>query len=87
MPVPGTANTPLTGSYLLAAISDTVKSNADLYGLDALHVLKQIVDYAGRQGLYVILDHRCEAAWGPEEDGLCHDAVAPGPPRRGCRRP
>ena len=71
VPVPGTTNTPLSGSYLLAAISDTVKSNADLYGRDALHVLKQIVDYAGRQGLYVILDnHRSEAGWGPEENGL-----------------
>src|SRR5919198_382549 len=39
VPVPGTTNTPLTGSYLLAAINDTVQSNGDLYGLDALHVL------------------------------------------------
>jgi aryl-phospho-beta-D-glucosidase BglC (GH1 family) len=76
VPAPGTTNTPLTGSYLLAAISDTVRSNSDLYGLDALRVLKQIVDYAGRQGLYVILDdHRSEAAWGSEEDGLWYTST------------
>ncbi|HKC73208.1 MAG TPA: cellulase family glycosylhydrolase, partial [Chloroflexota bacterium] len=76
VPVPGTTTTPLTGSFLLAAISDTVRSNSDLYGLDALHVLKQIVDYAGRQGLYVILDdHRSEAAWGPQEEGLWYTST------------
>jgi aryl-phospho-beta-D-glucosidase BglC (GH1 family) len=71
VPVPGTTNTPLTGSYLLAANDDAVQSNSDLVGLDALHVLKKIVDYAGQRGLYVILDdHRSEAAWGPEGNGL-----------------
>src|SRR5205085_10781711 len=81
---PGTTNTPLSGSYLLAASADTVQSNSDLVGLDALHVLKTIGDYAGQQGLYVILDdHRSEAAWGPEENGLwytgttCPAAAAP----------
>lgn len=77
VPVPGTTATPLSGAYLLAAASDGSANNADLYGLDALHILKTIVDYAGRQGLYVILDnHRSEAAWGPEENGLWYTSLS-----------
>lgn len=77
LPVPGTISTPLTGAYLLAAANDGGANNADLIGLTALHILKTIVDYAGQQGLYVILDdHRSEAAWGPEEDGLWYTSLS-----------
>jgi len=76
LPVPGTANTPITGAYLLQAISDTVANNNDLVGLRALDILKTVVDYAGQQGLYVILDnHRSEAGWNPEENGLWYTSV------------
>ncbi len=55
---------PITGAQVLGL-------NGELAGRDALSILKTIVDYAGQQGLYVILDdHRSEAAWGPEENGL-----------------
>lgn len=55
---------PLSGATVLGP-------NSSLVGLHALDILKTIVDYAGQQGLYVILDdHRSEAAWGPEENGL-----------------
>ncbi len=51
--------------------ADALGPNGGLYGLDALTILKTIVDYAGSQGLYVILDdHRSQAAWGPQENGL-----------------
>ena len=51
--------------------ADALGPNSGLYGLDALTILKTIVDYAGGQGLYVILDdHRSQAAWGPQENGL-----------------
>jgi len=60
----GTSCLPTTGSDLLGP-------NSDLYGRDALSILKTIVDYAGQRGLYVILDnHRSRAAWGVEESGL-----------------
>jgi len=77
LPVPGTTATPITGDYLLRAISDTVSNNSDLYGLDALSILKRVVDYAGSQGLYVILDnHRSEAGWNPEENGLWYTSLS-----------
>ncbi len=51
--------------------ADALGPNSGLYGLDALTILKTIVDYAGGQGLYVILDnHRSQAGWGPQENGL-----------------
>jgi len=76
IPVPGTTNTPITGAYLLRAISDTVQNNNDLVGLRALDVLKTVVDYAGSQGLHVILDdHRSEAGWSPEENGLWYTGI------------
>ncbi len=77
LPAPGTTATPITGGYLLQAISDTVSNNSDLYGLDALSILKRVIDYAGGQGLYVILDnHRSEAGWNPEENGLWYTATS-----------
>jgi len=66
---------PVTGAYLLQAADDGGASNADLVGKDALGILKTVVDYAGSQGLHVILDdHRSEAGWGPEENGLWYTA-------------
>jgi len=50
--------------------------NTDLYGLGSLEILKQIVDYAGSQGLYVILDdHRSRAGWAGQDNGLWYDAA------------
>jgi len=50
--------------------------NTDLYGLSSLEILKRIVDYAGSQGLYVILDdHRSRAGWAAQENGLWYDAA------------
>lgn len=55
--------------------------NADLYGLTALQILKTIVDAAGAQGLYVILDdHRSRAGWGAQVDGLWYDTADGFPP-------
>jgi len=49
--------------------------NTDLYGLSSLDILKKIVDYAGAQGLYVILDdHRSRAGWAGQDNGLWYDA-------------
>ena len=50
--------------------------NSDLYGLTSLQILKKIVDYAGAQGLYVILDdHRSRAGWAGQDNGLWYDAA------------
>jgi len=63
-------------SCLPSSGADALGPNSDLYGLDALTILKKVVDYAGSQGLYVILDdHRSEAAWGPQENGLWYTSV------------
>jgi len=51
--------------------ADALGPNNDLYGRDALSILKTIVDYAGARGLYTVLDnHRSQAGWGPQENGL-----------------
>jgi endoglucanase len=45
--------------------------NSGLQGLTSLQVLDRIVDYAGSQGLKIILDnHRSEPGDGPEANGL-----------------
>lgn len=50
--------------------------NIDLYGLTSLQIMRKIVDYAGSQGLYVILDdHRSRAGWAGQENGLWYDAA------------
>ena len=54
--------------------AEALGPNGNLVGLHALDIMQTIVDYAGNQGLYVILDnHRSEAAWGPEESGLWYN--------------
>ncbi len=54
--------------------AEALGPNGNLVGLRALDIMQTIVDYAGGQGLYVILDnHRSEAAWGPEENGLWYN--------------
>ena len=79
LPVPGSnPPQPITGGYLLGAVSDTRQNNADLVGLPAIDILKRIVDYAGAQGLYVILDqHRSEAGWSTQASGLWYNTSTP----------
>ena len=49
--------------------------NPDLQGLSALQVLDKIVDYAGRLGLKIILDHhRSGAGAGTSDNGLWYDS-------------
>jgi len=58
--------------------AEALGPNGNLVGLRALDIMQTIVDYAGGQGLYVILDnHRSEAAWGPEENGLWYNRANP----------
>jgi Ca2+-binding RTX toxin-like protein/aryl-phospho-beta-D-glucosidase BglC (GH1 family) len=50
--------------------------NPDLVGLTALEVMDRIIDYAGRIGLRIILDHhRSEAGDGPNGNGLWYTAT------------
>lgn len=52
--------------------------NSDLRGLNSLEVLDQIVHYAGRIGLRIILDHhRSEAGNTAEQNGLWYTAEYP----------
>jgi aryl-phospho-beta-D-glucosidase BglC (GH1 family) len=47
------------------------RRNPDLMDCDGLGIIDKIVEYAGRLGLWVILDHhRSEAGGGPNENGL-----------------
>lgn len=52
-------------------VTDHISANTDLSGLHALDILDRVINYAGALGLHVILDdHRSEAGWGPEANGL-----------------
>jgi endoglucanase len=52
--------------------------NTDLKGLHSLEVMDKIVDYAGQDGLKVILDnHRSEAGNSAEQNGLWYTAQYP----------
>ncbi len=49
--------------------------NPDLQGLSALQVMDKIVDYAGQQGMRVVLDHhRSTAGAGTSENGLWYNS-------------
>lgn len=53
-------------------------ANPELRGLHALQVLDRIINYAGSLGLSVILDnHRSEAGWSSEENGLWYTPAYP----------
>jgi aryl-phospho-beta-D-glucosidase BglC (GH1 family) len=50
-------------------------ANPDLQGLSRMEVLDKIIDYAGQQGMRVILDHhRSTAGAGTSENGLWYDS-------------
>jgi endoglucanase len=50
--------------------------NTDLVGLNALQILQKIVNYAGQEGLKVILDdHRSEAGESAEANGLWYTST------------
>ena len=50
--------------------------NTDLEGLNSLQILQKIVDYAGQEGLKVILDdHRSEAGNSAEANGLWYTST------------
>jgi aryl-phospho-beta-D-glucosidase BglC (GH1 family) len=52
--------------------------NPDLRGLDGLGIMDKIVDYAGRIGLRILLDHhRSTAGNGPEANGLWYTGAYP----------
>jgi endoglucanase len=60
----------------LAFNNNTGPINAPLEGLNALQDLQQIVNYAGEEGLKVILDdHRSEAGESAEENGLWYTST------------
>ncbi|GEO39915.1 hypothetical protein SAE02_40630 [Skermanella aerolata] len=55
-------------------ISETL--NPDLIGLSGLEIIDRIVDYAGRLGMRIILDHhRSSAGDGPNANGLWYDGA------------
>jgi endoglucanase len=52
--------------------------NTDLKGLNSLQILDKIIDYAGQDGLKVILDdHRSEAGESAEQNGLWYTSAYP----------
>lgn len=52
-------------------VTTHLKANPELAGLHALDILDHIVNYAGALGLSAVLDdHRSEAGWSAEENGL-----------------
>jgi aryl-phospho-beta-D-glucosidase BglC (GH1 family) len=52
--------------------------NADLQGLNGLQILDKIVDYAGKIGLRILLDHhRSNAGNGPNDNGLWYTSAYP----------
>lgn len=59
-------------------ITDHLGANRELSGLHALDILDRIIDYAGALGLRVILDdHRSEAGWSAQPDGLWYTSAYP----------
>ena len=55
-----------------------VTANPELRGLHALDILDQIINYAGALGISIILDdHRSDAGWGTQPDGLWYTAKYP----------
>jgi len=57
--------------------ADALAANPSLDDMHALDIMKTIVDYAGSQGLSVILDsHRAESGWGAQENGLWYTAAS-----------
>lgn len=64
-------------SCLPSTGSDALAANPGLDNMHALDIMKTIVDYAGSQGLSIILDnHRSESGWGAEENGLWYTATS-----------
>jgi len=52
--------------------------NADLKGLNGLGIMDKIVEYAGKIGMRIILDHhRSDAGAGPNENGLWQTTAYP----------
>lgn len=59
-------------------VSQYLDANPELAGRHALDILDALITYAGAIGLRVILDdHRSEAGWGPEANGLWYTAQYP----------
>ena len=59
-------------------VSAHLSANPDLVGLHALDILDRIISYAGALGISVILDdHRSEAGWSAEENGLWYTQAYP----------
>jgi aryl-phospho-beta-D-glucosidase BglC (GH1 family) len=59
-------------------ITAHLSANPELQGLHALDILDQIINYAGALGLSVILDdHRSDAGWGTQLDGLWYTSEYP----------
>lgn len=53
-------------------------ANPDLVGLRALDIMDRIIGYAGALGLSVVLDnHRSEAGWSSQENGLWYTPTYP----------
>ncbi|MGH2448140.1 MAG: glycoside hydrolase family 5 protein, partial [Chloroflexota bacterium] len=59
-------------------VTQHLAQNPELKGMHALDILDRIINYAGALGLGVILDnHRSEAGWSAEPNGLWYDAAYP----------
>jgi endoglucanase len=59
-------------------VTNHVHANPELSGLHALAILDRVIGYAGALGLRVILDnHRSEAGWSAEDNGLWYTAQYP----------
>jgi len=59
-------------------ITQHIGANPSLRGLHALDILDRVIQYAGALGMSVILDdHRTDAGWSSQANGLWYDSVYP----------